>query len=120
MDWVPAAAQADRSSPKVRRSCPRCEIAPKPTVGSRARRPASHDPTGRSRGYLPKQSSPYIRRVQHTVLSVAGLKGTLSEAELFTLRTRLYEGRWNKARKGLLQFPLPTGFVRGAEGGWEL
>ena len=49
-----------------------------------------------------------------------GVKGTLSEAELFTLRTRLYEGRWNKARKGLLQCPLPTGYVRGAEGSWEL
>jgi DNA invertase Pin-like site-specific DNA recombinase len=49
-----------------------------------------------------------------------GVKGTLSEAELFTLRTRLYEGRWNKARKGLLQFPLPTGYVRGADGKWEL
>src|SRR6266496_6649903 len=34
-----------------------------------------------------------------------GVKGTLSEAELFTLRTRLYEGRWNKARKGTLVFP---------------
>jgi len=40
-----------------------------------------------------------------------GVKGTLSEAELFTLRTRLYEGRWNKARKGKLQFLLPTGYV---------
>ena len=49
-----------------------------------------------------------------------GVKGTLSEAELFTLRTRLYEGRWNKARKGLLQFPLPVGFVYGADGRWEL
>jgi DNA invertase Pin-like site-specific DNA recombinase len=49
-----------------------------------------------------------------------GVKGTLSEAELFTLRTRLYEGRWNKARKGLLQFPLPVGFVYGADGDWEL
>lgn len=49
-----------------------------------------------------------------------GVKGTLSEAELFTLRTRLYEGRWNKARKGQLQFPLPVGYVRGAEGSWEL
>lgn len=49
-----------------------------------------------------------------------GVKGTLSEAELFTLRTRLYEGRWNKARKGNLQFPLPTGYVRGAAGDWEL
>ena len=33
-----------------------------------------------------------------------GVKGTISEAELFTLRTRLYEGRWNKARKGRLVF----------------
>jgi DNA invertase Pin-like site-specific DNA recombinase len=49
-----------------------------------------------------------------------GVKGTLSEAELFTLRTRLYEGRWNKARKGRLQFMLPTGFVRGADGNWEM
>jgi DNA invertase Pin-like site-specific DNA recombinase len=49
-----------------------------------------------------------------------GVKGTLSEAELFTLRTRLYEGRWNKARKGLLQFSLPVGYVRGANGDWEL
>jgi DNA invertase Pin-like site-specific DNA recombinase len=49
-----------------------------------------------------------------------GVKGTISEAELFTLRTRLYEGRWNRARKGLLLFPLPVGYVRGAGGGWEL
>src|SRR5713101_3000525 len=48
-----------------------------------------------------------------------GVKGTISEAELFTLRTRLYEGRWNKARKGRLTFPLPTGYVRGADGQWE-
>ena len=48
-----------------------------------------------------------------------GVKGTLSEAELFTLRTRLYEGRWNKARKGQLQFPLPTGYVYGADDEWE-
>jgi DNA invertase Pin-like site-specific DNA recombinase len=49
-----------------------------------------------------------------------GVKGTLSEAELFTLRTRLYEGRWNKARKGALVFPLPVGYVRGSDGGWDL
>jgi DNA invertase Pin-like site-specific DNA recombinase len=49
-----------------------------------------------------------------------GVKGTLSEAELFTLRTRLYEGRWNKARKGLLRFPLPAGYVRTDDGGWAL
>ena len=49
-----------------------------------------------------------------------GVKGTISEAELFTLRTRLYEGRWNKARKGLLHFPLPVGYMQGADGGWTL
>ena len=49
-----------------------------------------------------------------------GVKGTISEAELFTLRTRLYEGRWNKARKGRLTFALPTGYVRGSDGQWEL
>jgi hypothetical protein len=49
-----------------------------------------------------------------------GVKGTLSEAELFTLRTRLHEGRWNKARKGLLQFPLPVGYVQALNGAWEL
>lgn len=49
-----------------------------------------------------------------------GVKGTLSEAERFTLRTRLYEGRWNKARKGLLHFPLPVGYVQTAEGDWTL
>jgi DNA invertase Pin-like site-specific DNA recombinase len=49
-----------------------------------------------------------------------GVKGTISEAELFTLRTRLYEGRWNKARKGRLAFALPTGYIRGPEGQWEI
>jgi DNA invertase Pin-like site-specific DNA recombinase len=49
-----------------------------------------------------------------------GVKGTLSEAETFTLRTRLYEGRWNKARKGFLRFPLTVGYVRGADDSWEL
>ena len=40
-----------------------------------------------------------------------GVKGTISEAELFTLRCRLYEGRWNKARRGDLTRSLPVGYV---------
>jgi DNA invertase Pin-like site-specific DNA recombinase len=40
-----------------------------------------------------------------------GLKGTLSEAELHVLKQRLYEGRLNKARRGELSFPLPTGYI---------
>jgi len=47
-----------------------------------------------------------------------GVKGTLSEAELMTLRTRLYEGRWNKARKGQLGRSIPTGYVRDPDGRW--
>lgn len=47
-----------------------------------------------------------------------GVKGTLSEAELMTLRTRLYEGRWNKARKGQLARSIPTGYLRDNEGCW--
>jgi DNA invertase Pin-like site-specific DNA recombinase len=41
-----------------------------------------------------------------------GLKGTLSEAELHSLRLRLDAGRLSKARRGELRQPLPTGLVR--------
>ncbi len=40
-----------------------------------------------------------------------GLKGTMSEAELYTLRTRLQGGLLNKARRGELKVPLPVGFL---------
>ena len=45
-----------------------------------------------------------------------GVKGTISEAEIFTLRTRLHEGRWNKARRGELARSLPVGYVRTESG----
>src|SRR5207247_4219315 len=79
-------------------------------VIARARRPASRDPIGRTTGCLQKQSSRYIRRVQHAVLSVAGLKGAMAQAELHFLRARLLGGKLNKAKKGELRFPLPVGF----------
>jgi DNA invertase Pin-like site-specific DNA recombinase len=46
-----------------------------------------------------------------------GVKGTISEAELFTLRCRLHEGRWNKARRGDLTRSLPVGYVVTEAGG---
>jgi DNA invertase Pin-like site-specific DNA recombinase len=49
--------------------------------------------------------------VQYTVLSVAGLKGTMSEAELHVLKARLRGGILNKVRRGEYRCPLPTGFV---------
>lgn len=40
-----------------------------------------------------------------------GLKGTMSEAELYILRARLRGGILNKARRGELETPLPIGLV---------
>src|SRR5215471_3894517 len=45
-----------------------------------------------------------------------GLKGTISEMELHTLRGRLTTGILNKAQRGELALPLPTGFVRDLTG----
>lgn len=45
-----------------------------------------------------------------------GLKGTLSEAELHSLRSRLDAGRLSKARRGDLVQHLPTGYVRDTDG----
>jgi DNA invertase Pin-like site-specific DNA recombinase len=45
-----------------------------------------------------------------------GVKGTISEAEIFTLRTRLHDGRWNKGRRGELARSLPVGYVRSESG----
>jgi len=38
-----------------------------------------------------------------------GLQGTMAQAELHFLRTRLQGGKLNKAKKGELRFPLPVG-----------
>jgi DNA invertase Pin-like site-specific DNA recombinase len=45
-----------------------------------------------------------------------GLKGTMSEAELHLLRSRLRGGILNKARRGELALRLPVGLVRLADG----
>lgn len=45
-----------------------------------------------------------------------GLKGTMSQAELHLMMVRLYGGKVNKAKKGLLQFYLPIGYCYSPEG----
>ena len=45
-----------------------------------------------------------------------GLKGTMAQAELHFLRTRLQGGKLNKAKKGELRFPLPVGLCHDDEG----
>jgi DNA invertase Pin-like site-specific DNA recombinase len=42
---------------------------------------------------------------------VLGLKGTMGEAELHILKSRMLGGKENKASKGELRFPLPVGYI---------
>jgi DNA invertase Pin-like site-specific DNA recombinase len=43
---------------------------------------------------------------------VLGLKGTISEFELVTMRNRLHRAKLNKAKRGELYLSVPTGFVK--------
>jgi DNA invertase Pin-like site-specific DNA recombinase len=45
-----------------------------------------------------------------------GLKGTMSEAELHILRQRLLQGKLQKARRGELRKPVPSGYLLQASG----
>jgi DNA invertase Pin-like site-specific DNA recombinase/uncharacterized small protein (DUF1192 family) len=45
-----------------------------------------------------------------------GLKGTMAQAELHFLRARLQGGKYHKAEKGELRFPLPVGLCYDEEG----
>ena len=47
---------------------------------------------------------------------ILGLKGTMSEAELFTIRTRLHGGALSKAARAELRIKLPIGFVYSPNG----
>ncbi|MGK5092890.1 recombinase family protein [Deltaproteobacteria bacterium TL4] len=47
---------------------------------------------------------------------ILGLKGTMSQAELHLIRSRLLGGKLNKAKKGELRFPLPVGFCCNEKG----
>jgi DNA invertase Pin-like site-specific DNA recombinase len=49
-----------------------------------------------------------------------GIKGTISEAELHSLRLRLNAGRLSKAKRGELVHHLPTGLVREVDGTVQL
>ena len=46
---------------------------------------------------------------------VVGLKGTMGEAELHILRSRMLGGKENAAAKGELRFPLPVGYIYGSD-----
>jgi DNA invertase Pin-like site-specific DNA recombinase len=46
----------------------------------------------------------------HNDRLVLGMKGTMSEAELYWMKLRLHGGRLNKARRGDLHFHAPAGY----------
>jgi DNA invertase Pin-like site-specific DNA recombinase/DNA-binding MarR family transcriptional regulator len=52
----------------------------------------------------------------HNDRLLLGLKGTISEAELYLIRQRMLGGRIAKARRGELAVPLPSGLVRRPSG----
>jgi hypothetical protein len=54
--------------------------------------------------------------MQHTVLFVLGLKGTMAQAELHFIRQRLQGGKLNKAKKGELRCRLPVGLFYDEQG----
>jgi len=68
-----------------------------------------------TRTLLADESAVYDPRDPNDRL-LLGVKGTISEAELFTLRCRLHDGRWNKARRGELLRSLPVGYARSENG----
>jgi DNA invertase Pin-like site-specific DNA recombinase len=73
------------------------------------------DLCGVSRTLVADQEGVYDVRDYNDRL-LLGLKGTLSEAELHILKTRLTAGLQHKAQKGELAFPLPTGLTHDPEG----
>lgn len=49
-----------------------------------------------------------------------GLRGMMSEAELHVLKSRMHQGKLNKARRGELFTCVPRGYVRSPDGGIAL
>src|SRR6266702_7126555 len=57
--------------------------------------------------------------MQHTVLSVLCLKGTMSEFEISLLRQRAMEALKEKIRRGLVLTQVPVGYIRTDDEGME-
>ena len=55
------------------------------------------------------QQIPPAQKIQLSHRLLLGLKGTISEVELYQIRARLTRGRLNKAQRGDLRLSLPIG-----------
>ncbi|WP_240907437.1 recombinase family protein [Paludisphaera rhizosphaerae] len=56
----------------------------------------------------------------HNDRLLLGLHGMMSEAELHVLKERMYQGRVNKARRGVIMGVPPLGYIRTAAGEWAI
>ncbi len=56
----------------------------------------------------------------HNDRLLLGLKGTMSEAELYVLKDRMYKGKLNKARRGELYHLPPIGYIKLPSGEFAL
>ena len=55
----------------------------------------------------------------HSDRLLLGLHGVMNEAELHVLKSRMYQGKLHKAKRGELFNLPPIGYVRGPTGAWE-
>jgi DNA invertase Pin-like site-specific DNA recombinase len=56
----------------------------------------------------------------HSDRLLLGLHGVMNEAELHVLKSRMYQGKLNKAKRGELFALPPIGYVRGPTGAWVI
>jgi Recombinase/Recombinase zinc beta ribbon domain len=87
-----------------------------PSKSSRSRlRTGCRHPDGEPRGYRPGS-----RECGIDVGYVAPLTGIMFEAELHVLQGRMRQGLLNKVRRGEVFLGPPVGYVRAADGGFDL
>ena len=107
--WVAEGAGEGLSTARGGKAGDHSDSAGRPRAPLGARRRGRCVPFARRRDSPRPGSWHALPEMQHTVLFVLGLKGTMSEAELFVLRARLQGGIRNYARRGALKLALPIG-----------
>ena len=85
------------------------DVPPRPLLPRLA--PAARDLRPVRHAHCRHRRRPTTRRLYNDRL-LLGLKGTMSEAELHLLKSRMQAGRQAKAERGELFFNLPRGYVR--------
>jgi hypothetical protein len=104
------------SSARARKAGDHSDSGGPPRESPGARRRGGRVPFARRRNSPRPGSWHAFPEMQHTVLFVLGLKGTMSEAELHMMRQRLSAGRLSKVARGEYIQHLPTGLMRTQEG----